>query len=153
MFTRKTSAKKTSIDITLPPPTVLYGITIREQPVDVYLETVRRLGGILYEIFDAVFPDQKPGQVFVSFMTITPEEFKGVIIRVMAIAPEKALEILASVMGTTGEHLKNLSPLKLAKVCEAFWKVNSLSDFFQMARRAMEPALRAMKAPNGGSSA
>ena len=93
MFTRKTSVKNTSIDVTLPPPTVLYGITIREQPVGVYLETVRRLGGILYEIFDAVFPEQKPGQVFVSFMTITPEEFKGVLLRVMAIAPEKALEM------------------------------------------------------------
>jgi len=148
------AAKKepTSIDVSLPPVKEVYGVLIQEQPVREYLNTVRRLGGILYEIFDAVFPKETPGQVFASLMTMSADGMKDLLIRIMAVAPEKALDILAAIMGTTSDHLASLSPYKLACVCQEFWAVNSLSDVFQMARGALAPALRAMKTQAPGSS-
>ena len=144
--------KPNSIDISVPRPTVLHGVTIQEQTTGAYLETIRKMGAILYDIFDAVFPKQTPGQVFTELMTITPDDFRDMLLRIVAVAPDKAIEILASVMGTTADHLRGLPPYKLAQVCSAFWKVNNLSDFFQMARGALSPALRAM-GTNTGSNA
>ena len=131
---------------------MLHGVTIQEQTTGAYLEIIRKLGAILYDIFDAVFPKQTPGQVFTELMTITPDGFRDMLLRIVAIAPDKAIEILASIIGTTADHLRGLPPYKLAQVCSAFWKVNNLSDFFQMARGALSPALRAM-GTNTGSSA
>mgnify|MGYP000896179630 CR=1 FL=1 len=144
-----------SIDVSIPRPTVLHGVTIKEQTTGAYLETIRKMGTILYDIFDAVFPKQTPGQVFTELMTITSDGFRDMLLRIVAVAPDKAIEVLASIMGTTADHLRGLPPYKLAQVCSAFWKVNNLSDFFQMARGALSPALRAMtpKATNTGSSA
>ena len=62
------------------------------------------------------------------------------------------LPVASSDCMTSADHLKSLSPYKLAQVCSAFWQVNNLSDFFRMARGALSPALRTM-GTNTGSNA
>jgi hypothetical protein len=142
-----------SIDAALPVETVVHGVIIKEQPTRAYLETVRRMGGMLIEILDTAFPNQTPGQVFTEFLVMTPDGFRDMTARLLTVVPEKTLAILASIMGTTLEHLRDdLSPTKVAQVCVEFWKVNDLKDFFQIVRGNLAPLLSTLK-QNGGFSA
>ena len=151
MFGLKNLFAGKSVNASLPPVITVHGVKIQEQPTENYLKTIRRLGGVLYELLDAVFPDQTPGQVLTLFMTIKQEEVKPILIQAMSILPDKALEVAASLMGTTAEHLGSLPPLKLSEVCREWWKVNNLAPFFQNVREMLTPASRT-ETRNGGSN-
>lgn len=135
--------KPNSVQLARPKPQVVHGIEIRKQPVGRYFEVLDQAGAIVSELLDAAFPGMTPGEILTMLTKVTSAELKGIFVRVMGELPRKLVAILRSIVGADDNPAwDELTPAEMARVCEAFWALNDMTDFFKIARSALQQLIR-----------
>ncbi|MDD4292164.1 MAG: hypothetical protein PHX51_08050 [Clostridia bacterium] len=128
-----------SISITRRKDVVIHGVTVKKAVIGRYLDITKRVPGVVMELLDAAFPGQKPAEALDSLLNASKDgaEFRSLITRVLAILPEKAIDIASELMGADATFIKeNLMPAEFAEVFKAFWELNDYTDFFLNVRKA-----------------
>lgn len=132
-----------------PKPRTLYGIEIKKQPTLAYIEAMKRMGGFAMELVGEAFPGMTPGEVVTHLTTLTTEQFKAILGRLLSVLPGKALAILREIVGAQNNPAwETLTPYEHSEIIKAFWELNDLSAFFTNARNVMRQM--AQQAPNTG---
>ena len=135
--------KPNSVQLARPKPQTVHGIEIRKQPVGRYFEVLDRAGAIVSELLDAAFPGMTPGEILTMLTKVTNAELKGIFVRVMGELPRKLVAVLRSIVGADDNPAwDELTPAEMAQVCEAFWAMNDMTDFFKIARSALQQLIR-----------
>lgn len=135
--------KPNSVQLARPKPQIMYGIEIRKQPVGRYFEVLDQTGAIVSELLDAAFPGMTPGEILTMLTKVTNAELKGIFVRVMGELPRKLVAVLRSIVGADDNPAwDELTPAEMAQVCEAFWAMNDMTDFFKIARSALQQLIR-----------
>lgn len=135
--------KPNTVQLARPKPHVLHGIEIRKQPVGRYFEVLDQTGAIVSELLDAAFPGMTPGEILTMLTKVTNAELKGIFVRVMGELPRKLVAVLRSIVGADDNPAwDELTPAEMAQVCEAFWAMNDMTDFFKIARSALQQLIR-----------
>lgn len=132
----------------------VHGITVEKAPVGRYIDMTKRLPNIVMEVLDATFPGMKPDEILRMLSNADQAVVRDLITRLIAIAPEKLVEILADILGADKKAVLALTPDELMDVLETFWTLNDYTDFFQRVRKATN-AMRSRQngLSNGGSPA
>jgi len=125
-----------------PKPRTVHGIEIRKQPTLAYIEAVERSSGLLLECAQEIFPGMKPKEMLEELIKLNEEGFRDILSRALSAIPRKALEILREIVGAPEEAWNQLSPFEHAEVIRAFWELNDLSGFFQIARSVAESRMK-----------
>ncbi|NCB35986.1 MAG: hypothetical protein EOM58_08060 [Clostridia bacterium] len=135
--------KPNSVQLARPKPQTVHGIEIRKQPVGRYFEVLDQTGAIVSELLDAAFPGMTPGEILTMLTKVTNAELKGIFVRVMGELPRKLVAVLRSIVGADDNPAwDELTPAEMAQVCEAFWALNDMTDFFKIARSALQQLIR-----------
>lgn len=135
--------KPNTVQLARPKPRVVHGIEIRKQPVGRYFEVLDQAGAIVSELLDAAFPGMTPGEILTMLTKVTSAELKGIFVRLMGELPRKLVAILRSIVGADDNPAwDELTPAEMAQVCEAFWALNDMTDFFKIARSALQQLIR-----------
>ena len=149
----KQQADNDSFSLSRPQSVIVHGIKVDKAPIGRYLDLTKRLPNIVMEVLDATFPDMKPDDILHLLSTASDDQrvIRDIITRLLAVAPEKAMEIACGILGASMKDLCALTPSEFLDVVEAFGKLNDYRDFFQHVRRAAE-AVRHPNTPSKGGS-
>lgn len=147
MFGRDKSTRRA-----LPASKTVHGIEVKKMPVGKYLDASERMGSIVMDLIDEVFPGKTPGEILQSITTISAVELRALFMRLLSIAPQKLLAVMAAILDVDVAVLRDdLSPAELMRVWKAFWGINDLTDFFTNVRSIVLPMMRT-GTKNTGSS-
>lgn len=147
------SLKDKSVATARPKSQTVHGITVKKQSVGAYAEIMQRMGGILLELLNEAFPGKAPSEVIQLLTIITADEFKALVVRLLAVLPDRLLAIIAEILGVDVTAIKALSPAELMRVWKTFWDLNDLTYFFSSVRSAVLPMLGTKSQENTGSNA
>ena len=140
-----------SLGISLPGTRRVHGVEIKKTPTRKYLEAMKKLEEMPMQMLEDLFPGQSVQDVFRSFASADKNSIAPLLAKVLTVAPEYVITVLCEITGLdVGRAMDELTPMELAEVFMAWWRVNDLSDFFEIARVGIKKFLPALQ--NTGSS-
>lgn len=145
MFGRDKSTRRA-----LPVSKVVHGIEVKKMPVGKYLDASERMGSIVMDLIEEAFPGKTPGDILQSVTSISSNEMRELLVRLLAVVPQKVLAMMAAILDVDIAVLRDdISPAELMQVWQEFWKLNDLTDFFTNVRNAVMPMLRTVTKSTG----
>lgn len=124
--------------LSLPKESTLYGATIRKQPNGAYIKTFKALQDLPARLIQGCFPDMKPDEIIEYFGEITVDKLPVLLGKLFATVPEEFLKFVSGITEIPYETLLNeLTPYQTVKILEEFWRLNDMTDFFTIAKRAL----------------
>jgi len=144
--------KNASANISMPKPKLVHGIEVKKVPIGVYLDAMGELEGLPMEILQELFPGKNMTEVIAQLMTLTDAGLANVIMRLLKVAPEYIITVLAKILGVDKARIRDgLTPKEVCDVAKEYWKMNDMTDFFANVSGLILPMLEKLPTPNTGS--
>lgn len=123
--------KSASTDMSLPKGKIVHGIEIKKVPVGKYLSAMRELEDLPAKIIKDLFPGMSLEAIMSTFTGATDETVINLALTLLRVAPEHAIDALATILNIDKDKIKNeLTPKELCDVVKAFWEMNDMTAFF-----------------------
>lgn len=131
-----------SVGVSLAENQILHGVEIKKVPVGKYIQALKKAEDLPGAVLSSVFPDMNIDDIINSISGINRDEVIVLFGRLLTTAPEIIVDTMCSIIGIDSEFvLDELTPKEFLDVCQAFWKLNDLSDFFANVWRLIKPKL------------
>lgn len=126
--------KDKSLNTSLPEAQVVHGIEVKKVPIGQYLTAMRKLEDLPLQIVAELFPGKTITEILAGFVEFTDESLAQIIVRIITIVPDKAIDALSLILGVDADKIKNeLTPKEFIDVFKAYWALNDMTDFFAAA--------------------
>jgi hypothetical protein len=130
--------KEDACGLSLPKEKTLFGVSIRKQPNGAYIKTFKALQDLPGKLIQGCFPDTNPDKIIEFFEDITVDKLPVLLSKLLATVPEEFLKFVSEITEIPYEKLLNeLTPYQTAKILEEFWRLNDMTDFFTIVKRAL----------------
>ena len=144
--------KDKSAAMTLPEARIVHGVEVRKVPIQQYITALQQLESLPKLLIEECFPGKKAAEALASLLSFNPEDFVGLLGRILVVAPSNMVDALCLMLGLEAETIKNeKTPNEFKDIVKAYWELNDMTDFFVdvwgLIKKKLLPTL------NGGSSA
>lgn len=145
-----------AVSLSLPREKNVRGYAIRRMPIGQFLTALQTLREMPGELLDTLMPGLTPKTMLSRFRTMSAQELKTMLVRMVTVLPGYGVSLLARLMGVEESALLRDEMIGLdglAEMLEAWMDVNGIENFIRAAG-ALQVKVRNSITPAGcnGSS-
>lgn len=137
--------KDRSINMSLPPDKVLYGVRIHKLPVAKYISALNAAENLPQILLGEVLPEVgSAAELLDKLISSDIPTLQLIVTKLLVNAPAEFCRVISILLDIPSERLldpkcKNpLAAYELLQIMLEFWKVNDMSDFFSVVRRLVK---------------
>lgn len=125
-----------AVFLSLPRERMVRGYPIRRMPIGQFLAALQTLRDLPEEMLDTLLPGLTPKTLLSRLRTVTAQEWKGMLIRLVTVLPGYGISLLARLVGVEESALLQDEAIGLdglGEMLEAWVDVNGIENFIKAA--------------------
>lgn len=126
-----------SINLSLPQSRNVRGYEISRAPLGAFLQAIKQLQDFPELLMRSLFPDMNLQEILLALKTSDADFLGQAFVRILSIAPEQALRLIARLTGVPENKLKSDPDIGvdgLMDIVVAWYEVNQIENFMRAAR-------------------